>query len=82
LKFKAQVFGFGCPIEAVWGLRALWSNAPRWFLTNFLKHIEVLPVCQLKSKSYSVKEVYHNRVRPEDARERLRKAVITSPLAA
>jgi hypothetical protein len=50
------------------------------FLADFLKHIEVLPVCQLKSKSYGVKEVYHNWVRPEDACERLRNAVITSPM--
>jgi hypothetical protein len=50
------------------------------FLANFLMHIEVLPVCQSKSKSYSLKEVDHNWVRPEDACERLHNAVITSPM--
>jgi hypothetical protein len=45
-------------------------------------HIEILPVCQLKTKPYSVKEVHHNWVRPEDACGRLRHAVITYPLVA
>ncbi len=37
-------------------------------------HFEVLPVSQPKSKSYSVKEVYYNSVRPELAAEELRSA--------
>jgi hypothetical protein len=49
---------------------------------DFHWHIEILPVCQFKSKPYSVEEVYHNCVRPEDACESSRKVVITSPLAA
>lgn len=35
-------------------------------------HIEVLPIVQLRSKSYSIKEVYFNALLPEQAAERLR----------
>jgi hypothetical protein len=52
------------------------------FLANFVKHIEVLPVCQLKSKSYGAKEVYHKKVRPEDACESLRNAGVATRVAA
>jgi UDPglucose--hexose-1-phosphate uridylyltransferase len=37
-------------------------------------HFEILPASQPKSKSYSVKEVYYNSVRPELAAEELRSA--------
>jgi UDPglucose--hexose-1-phosphate uridylyltransferase len=37
-------------------------------------HFEILPVSQPKSKSYSVKEVFYNSVRPEVAAEELRAA--------
>ena len=37
-------------------------------------HFEILPVSQPKSKSYSVKEVYYNSLRPELAAEELRNA--------
>ncbi len=36
-------------------------------------HIEILPIVQTRSKSYSIKEVYYNAVMPEEAAERLRK---------
>jgi UDPglucose--hexose-1-phosphate uridylyltransferase len=36
-------------------------------------HIEILPIVQTRSKSYSIKEVYYNAFMPEDAAEQLRK---------
>jgi UDPglucose--hexose-1-phosphate uridylyltransferase len=36
-------------------------------------HIEILPIVETRSKSYSIKEVYFNAVLPEDAAARLRK---------
>jgi galactose-1-phosphate uridylyltransferase len=36
-------------------------------------HIEILPIVETRSKSYSIKEVYYNAVMPEEAAERLRK---------
>ncbi|MBI3670430.1 MAG: galactose-1-phosphate uridylyltransferase [Acidobacteria bacterium] len=35
-------------------------------------HIEILPIVQTRSKSYSIKEVYFNDLMPEQAAERLR----------
>src|ERR1700722_13851768 len=36
-------------------------------------HIEILPIVETRSKSYSIKEVYYNPILPEAAAERLRK---------
>jgi UDPglucose--hexose-1-phosphate uridylyltransferase len=36
-------------------------------------HIEILPIVETRSKSYSIKEVYYNAIMPEEAAERLRK---------
>jgi len=36
-------------------------------------HIEILPIVETRSKSYSIKEVYYNSIMPEEAAERLRK---------
>jgi UDPglucose--hexose-1-phosphate uridylyltransferase len=36
-------------------------------------HIEILPIVEARSKSYSIKEVYFNSILPEEAAERLRK---------
>ena len=36
-------------------------------------HIEILPIVETRSKSYSIKEVYYNAFMPEEAAERLRK---------
>ena len=36
-------------------------------------HIEILPIVETRSKSYSIKEVYYNAILPEYAAERLRK---------
>ncbi|MGA7624966.1 MAG: galactose-1-phosphate uridylyltransferase [Candidatus Acidiferrales bacterium] len=36
-------------------------------------HIEILPIIEQRSKSYSIKEVYFNGMLPEQAAERLRK---------
>jgi UDPglucose--hexose-1-phosphate uridylyltransferase len=36
-------------------------------------HIEILPIVETRSKSYSIKEVYYNAIMPEAAAERLRK---------
>jgi len=41
-------------------------------------HIEILPIVQTRSKSYSIKEVYFNALMPEEAAERLRQ---TDPTA-
>jgi UDPglucose--hexose-1-phosphate uridylyltransferase len=35
-------------------------------------HIEILPIVETRSKSYSIKEVYFNGLLPEEAAERLR----------
>jgi UDPglucose--hexose-1-phosphate uridylyltransferase len=39
---------------------------------DFHWHIEILPIVQTRSKSYSIKEVYFNSVLPEEAAEHLR----------
>ncbi len=36
-------------------------------------HIEIMPIVETRSKSYSIKEVYYNAILPEEAAERLRK---------
>ena len=36
-------------------------------------HIEILPIVEARSKSYSIKEVYYNAILPEEAAERLRR---------
>lgn len=41
-------------------------------------HVEILPIVQTRSKSYSIKEVYFNALLPEQAAERLRQ---TDPTA-
>ena len=35
-------------------------------------HIEILPIVEKTSKSYSIKEVYFNGILPEEAADRLR----------
>jgi galactose-1-phosphate uridylyltransferase len=35
-------------------------------------HIEILPIVEARTKSYSIKEVYINSLSPEQAAERLR----------
>jgi UDPglucose--hexose-1-phosphate uridylyltransferase len=35
-------------------------------------HIEIMPILEKRSKSYSIKEVYFNAVLPEQAAEQLR----------
>jgi UDPglucose--hexose-1-phosphate uridylyltransferase len=39
---------------------------------DFHWHIEILPIVEVRSKSYSIKEVYFNSLLPEEAAERLR----------
>ena len=39
---------------------------------DFHWHIEILPIVETRSKSYSIKEVYYNPVLPEQAAEHLR----------
>ena len=41
-------------------------------------HIEILPIVETRSKSYSIKEVYYNALMPEEAAERLRKLDLNS----
>ena len=41
-------------------------------------HIEILPIVETRSKSYSIKEVYYNALMPEEAAARLRKLDIHS----
>jgi UDPglucose--hexose-1-phosphate uridylyltransferase len=35
-------------------------------------HVEILPILETRSKSYSIKEVYFNGILPETAAERMR----------
>ncbi len=48
--------------------------APYWrtIADDFHWHIEILPIVEKRSKSYSIKEVYFNALLPEQAAERLR----------
>ena len=39
---------------------------------DFHWHVEILPIVEQSSKSYSIKEVYFNALMPEQAAERLR----------
>jgi len=39
---------------------------------DFHWHIEILPIVEKRSKSYSIKETYFNAVAPEQAAEQLR----------
>jgi UDPglucose--hexose-1-phosphate uridylyltransferase len=41
-------------------------------------HIEILPIVETRSKSYSIKEVYFNSIMPEEAAARLRKLDLNS----
>jgi len=41
-------------------------------------HIEILPIVETRSKSYSIKEVYYNALMPEEAAARLRKLDLNS----
>jgi UDPglucose--hexose-1-phosphate uridylyltransferase len=45
----------------------------RTIAEDFHWHIEILPIVEQRSKSYSIKEVYFNAMLPEQAAERLRK---------
>ena len=49
-------------------LAGYWKTLP----DDFHWHIEVLPIVETKSKSYSIKETYFNSVLPEQAAEYLR----------
>jgi UDPglucose--hexose-1-phosphate uridylyltransferase len=49
-------------------LAGYWKTLPE----DFHWHIEVLPIVETRSKSYSIKETYFNAVLPEQAAERLR----------
>jgi UDPglucose--hexose-1-phosphate uridylyltransferase len=44
----------------------------RTIAEDFHWHIEILPIVEQRSKSYSIKEVYFNAMMPEQAAERLR----------
>jgi UDPglucose--hexose-1-phosphate uridylyltransferase len=44
----------------------------RTIAEDFHWHIEILPIVEQRSKSYSIKEVYFNALLPEQAAERLR----------
>ena len=57
------------------------TNHPKGAASSYWKtimddyhwHIEILPIVETRSKSYSIKEVYYNAFNPEDAAARLRK---------
>jgi len=49
-------------------LSAYWKT----IADDFHWHIEILPIVEVRSKSYSIKEVYFNAMMPEQAAERLR----------
>jgi hypothetical protein len=44
----------------------------RTIAEDFHWHIEILPILEQRSKSYSIKEVYFNSLLPEQAADRLR----------
>src|SRR6201999_279759 len=48
--------------------------SPYWktIADDFHWHIEILPIVEQRSKSYSIKEVYFNALLPEQAAEKLR----------
>ena len=50
------------------------SPSPYWqtLAEDFHWHIEILPILQDRSKSYSIKEIYFNALLPEQAAEQLR----------
>ena len=60
--------------------RAEHCNIPKGETSTYWKtiaddyhwHIEILPIVETRSKSYSIKEVYYNALMPEEAAERLR----------
>ena len=51
------------------------TNSAYWstIASDYHWHIEILPIVETRSKSYSIKEVYYNAILPEEAAERLRK---------
>jgi UDPglucose--hexose-1-phosphate uridylyltransferase len=48
------------------------SDYWRTIADDYHWHIEILPIVETRSKSYSIKEVYFNALLPEQAAERLR----------
>ncbi len=48
------------------------SNYWKTIVDDYHWHIEILPIVEARSKSYSIKEVYFNALLPERAAERLR----------
>ena len=51
------------------------TNTTYWstIASDYHWHVEILPIVETRSKSYSIKEVYYNAILPEEAAERLRK---------
>ena len=49
------------------------SSYWKTIMDDYHWHIEILPIVETRSKSYSIKEVYYNAFMPEEAAERLRK---------
>jgi UDPglucose--hexose-1-phosphate uridylyltransferase len=60
------------------------SSYWRTIAEDFHWHIEILPILEQRSKSYSIKEVYFNSLLPEQAAERLRQLdpLVTQPPSA
>jgi UDPglucose--hexose-1-phosphate uridylyltransferase len=54
------------------------SSYWKTIMDDYHWHIEILPIVETRSKSYSIKEVYFNAIMPEEAAERLRKLDINS----
>jgi UDPglucose--hexose-1-phosphate uridylyltransferase len=48
------------------------TDFARHLADDYHWHIEILPIVELRSKSYSIKEIYFNPLLPEQAAERLR----------
>lgn len=57
-------------VKAKYDKRGHWQSLE----LDFHWHFEILPVVTMRSRSYSVKEVYYNSLLPEDAAEALRAA--------
>lgn len=56
------------------------ENSSYWktIADDYHWHIEILPIVETRSKSYSIKEVYYNALMPEEAAARLRKLDINT----
>lgn len=65
-------------LHTIPNLAAKYDKTRHWesVIEDFHWHLEILPVSKTKSKSYGIKEVYYNSLRPEKAAEQLRNVAV------